>query len=458
MTDRTPSPASSPVVPSAPLVIPTAPSVIPSGARNLASPTAATEMPRVLGMTGLADDDGSPAPHVGGGQAMAWPSHDGAVPPEPSPTPSLPLDPPPACIAVFRALFLGDLLCATPALRTLRRHFPAAEITLIGLPWARDLVARLPYLDRFEEFPGHPGIAEVPYDPERAEPALARLRAAGYDLAVQMHGDGRTSNGFVAALGARATLGYRIGADDRLSLALPWVDDEHEALRWLRLVACLGAPTDDTRLDFPTTPAEDRRATDLLAVAHGNGPLVALHAGAKDAARRWPPECFALLADHLVERWGARIVLTGAAGERDLTAAVRSAMGAPALDLAGATDLGPFAALIARLDLLVTNDTGASHLAAATGTPSVVLFGLSRPARWAPLDRTCHRAVDAADITGIDPRHALAALPVASVLAACDEALRACQDRVGGRSPVVSPQYWEAEGAKRGAKEPLCAG
>ena len=100
-------------------------------------------------------------------------------------------------------------------------------------------------------------------------------------------------------------------------------------------------------------------------------------------------------------------------------------MRTPPLDLAGATDLGTFAALIARLDLLVTNDTGASHLAAATATRSVVLFGPSRPGRWAPLDGARHRVVDAlaAAPPGTDPAAALARLPVETVLAACDEAL-----------------------------------
>src|SRR5215207_9031922 len=90
-------------------------------------------------------------------------------------------------IAIFRALFLGDLLCSVPALRALRQRFPSAEITLIGLPWAADLVERLPYLDRLAVFPGYPGIAEAPYQAVRTTGFLAEARAAGYDLAFQMH-------------------------------------------------------------------------------------------------------------------------------------------------------------------------------------------------------------------------------------------------------------------------------
>jgi ADP-heptose:LPS heptosyltransferase len=91
-----------------------------------------------------------------------------------------------------------------------------------------------------------------------------------------------------------------------------------------------------------------------------------------------------------------------------------------AQDLAGLTNLGEFAAVIAQLDLLVTNDTGASHLAAATQTPSVILFGASRPFEWAPLEGNRHRAIDALALApDSEPTRALAQLPVAPVFDAC---------------------------------------
>ena len=345
-------------------------------------------------------------------------------------------------VAIFRALYLGDLLCATPALRALRERFPRAEMVLIGLPWARELVERLSYLDRLDAFPGYPGILEVPYQAERTRAFLATARERGYDLALQMHGDGRISNGFVAELGARLSLGYRQGADGRLTASLPHEPDCHETLRWLRLVATLGARTDDWRPDFPTTPEERDRAAALLSATPPAArscrtaypaPRIGLHPGAKDAARRWPPACFAALADALASEYDARIVLTGNEDEREVTGAVRRAMRSPALDLAGETDLGTFAAVVARLDLLVTNDTGASHLAAAAGTPSVVLFGPSRPAQWAPLDQKRHRPIDAQSLAvrGTDGATALRQLPVAPVLAACADAL-ARKNECGG--------------------------
>lgn len=367
-------------------------------------------------------------------------------------------------IAVYRALFLGDLICALPALQALKARFPQAEITLIGLPWAEDFVRRAPAIDRLREFPGYPGINEVHYQPDHTAAFLAQARAEGYDLAIQMHGDGTVSNGFVAELGARATLGYRRGDDTRLTHSLPYQDDEHEVIRWTRLVAAF--PTPLTPLPPPppgergndtpcgtvaplppggggaggggallprlTLTARDHaRARSLLsALDASSGPLVAMHVGAKDPARRWPPGKFAALADALRRRYGARVALTGGPNERELTQAVARAAHFPLLDLAGATDLGTFAGLLARTDLLVTNDTGASHLAIVTRTPSVVLFGPGRPEQWAPLDSQRHRAIDALAHapTGTDPGAALAALPVPLVLAACDEVLLSARD------------------------------
>lgn len=334
--------------------------------------------------------------------------------------------PEPRRILVLRALFLGDLLCALPALGALRSRFPGAEITMAGLPWARELVDRLPALDRLVDFPGYPGLPEVPVEPARVDAFLASLRAERYDLAIQMHGNGGVTNGLIAGTGAARTLGYGPPGDRRLTDALAWDEGEHEVRRWLRLVAVLGADVSDAGIDVPIAEPEHQEAARLLG---GFGPvtglLVGLHVGAKDAARRWPAARFAELGDDLAATHGARLVLTGGPGERGLADEVRAAMRARPVDLVGATDLGTLFAVVGRLDLLVTNDTGASHVAAATRTPSVVLFGPTRPSRWAPLDGALHAVVEAPAIVGpgVDRDEALARLPLAPVLDAADRML-----------------------------------
>jgi ADP-heptose:LPS heptosyltransferase len=122
--------------------------------------------------------------------------------------------------------------------------------------------------------------------------------------------------------------------------------------------------------------------------------LTLVHPGAKAAQRRWPPERFAAVARQLAAR-GHRVVVTGSAGERDLAEDVAERAGLPRrAALAGRTDTGQLAALVAGARLLISGDTGIAHLATAYGTPSVLLFGPMSPALWGPPpDRPWHRVL-----------------------------------------------------------------
>jgi ADP-heptose:LPS heptosyltransferase len=301
-----------------------------------------------------------------------------------------------ARIAVVRALQLGDLLVAVPALRALRARFPHAEVTLIGLPWAASFAQRFShYVNRFIEFPGWPGIAEATYNAPRTREFLEEQQAYGYDLVIQLHGSGEASNPFALALGGRVTAGYAQGAaPDGLTYAAPYPDDQREVMRALGLVRLLGCAADDAQLEFPLSAADHAEAQALLAPLVGRGaPLIGIHAGARASARRWPAESFAAVADALAREHGAQIVLTGAPDEAEIVAAVAHTMRTPALDLAGKTSLGGLAALLTRLDLFIGNDTGTAHVAQAVGAPSVTIFGPADPQRWAPLDSERHMIV-----------------------------------------------------------------
>jgi ADP-heptose:LPS heptosyltransferase len=294
-------------------------------------------------------------------------------------------------IALLRALQLGDLLCAVPALRALHAEYPAARITLIGLPWAREFAARFRrYLYDFIEFPGFPGLAEQACDRARLPPFFEEVKARKYDLAIQLHGSGEIMNPLVAMMGARRSAGfYRDGRfcpdPERY---IEWRDGEHEVLRYLRLMSRLGIPSQGSGLEFPLTD-EDWSEWTALGLERDSYALV--HAGSQLASRRWPAERFAKVADTLAEE-GLQVVLTGTLGEANLVNSVKAAMRAPALDLSGLTTLGGLAALVARARLVVANDTGISHIAAAVKAPSVIVASGSDPRRWAPLDRQLHHA------------------------------------------------------------------
>jgi ADP-heptose:LPS heptosyltransferase len=297
-----------------------------------------------------------------------------------------------------------------PALRALRARFPDAQIALVGLTWAQELVARLGrYVDRFLALPGWSGLPEQETDVAAVPAFLREAHALAFDLVVQLHGSGEHTNALAYLLGGRATAGFRRPDAwcPEPPLFVPYPDDLPEPRRLLRLTEHLGAPSRGEHLEFPVTGA-DRRDAAALAPAR---PYAVVHPGARLLDRRWSPAGFAAVADALADG-GLRVVLTGSEPERRLVGEVAASTRAPAVDLAARTSLGTLAALLEGAELLVCNDTGVSHLAAALGVRSVVVFSVSDPDRWAPLDRGLHRPVPAA------------AGP-AGIVRAAEEALRA---------------------------------
>lgn len=296
---------------------------------------------------------------------------------------------------MFRALQLGDLLCAVPALRALRQSAPDARIALVGLPWARAFATRFSrYVDDFIPFPGAPGLPEQAPDIARLPAFFADVQSRRFDLAIQMHGTGVQTNDIVARFGARRCAGFHVpGRCAPGGSFLSYPKRTHEIRRNLRLVEFLGAKSAGIALEFPL--ADDDRAA-LAAVPEASSlqrrRYVCLHAGARNPAKRWPGERFARIGDALHAR-GYEIVLTGSAAERPIAESVANAMRAPSRNLALPISIGAMAALIAGARLVVTNDTGVSHIAVALRIPSVVVFFATDPVQWAPLDSRLHRTV-----------------------------------------------------------------
>ena len=311
-------------------------------------------------------------------------------------------------IVVFRALNLGDMLCAVPTLRSLRAAFPAAEIVLVGLPWAREFAERYHFLlDGFREFPGFPGLPERQPELCRLPAFFESMQSEHFDLAIQLHGSGLVSNQVVFRFGARVTAGFYDpgtpcpGPDT----FLPYPSRGLELRRLLRLLEHLGAPSCGEHLEFPIRPEEVPIARRLVARCEGRD-YACVHAGASVAERRWPLEWFAIVADALAAQ-GLAIVLPGTSRESELAADLSWAMRSEAIDLSGRTTLGTLAAVLSNARMLICNDTGVSHLADALQVPSVVISTGDNPDRWAPADHCLHRVLCRAG--GVSPSEVICA-------------------------------------------------
>jgi lipopolysaccharide heptosyltransferase II len=171
-------------------------------------------------------------------------------------------------------------------------------------------------------------------------------------------------------------------------LLTDWVPDpepageiRHEVRRQLDLVATVGARTGDEHLSLRVPDAAQeamRRLLDELRL-DAEHPWAIVHPGSTAASRRYPAESYAAVVRQLVEEHNWRIVLTGSGSERELTREIAVRAAVPIHDLAGTLDLPELAALISAAPVLITNNTGPSHVAAAVGTPVVCLYALTNP-------------------------------------------------------------------------------
>jgi ADP-heptose:LPS heptosyltransferase len=298
-------------------------------------------------------------------------------------------------IAIFRALQLGDMLCAIPAVRALRKAYPQARITLIGLPWASVLLKRFPdYFDDFLAFPGYPGLPEQNFDPVLFDSFLQKVQSQKFDIILQMQGNGTIVNHLLRSFGARYLAGFCPGPQ-------PPVPDEYfmtypnhgpEILRHLELMVFLGIPPAGTELEFPllNSDIEDFNKLDLPVKP---GQYICLHPGSRGNWRQWPPLYFAALGD-FCRKMNYQVVITGTREEIPVVNEVVNLMKSAPIVAAGKTSLGAVAVLIDQAYALISNCTGVSHLAAALKTQSIVISMDGEPERWAPLDKELHVTID----------------------------------------------------------------
>jgi len=284
---------------------------------------------------------------------------------------------------------LGDVLMTTPALAAAAESRPGLEITLLGGPGASALAPHLPMVRSVIEarvpWVRHEG--DVPADDDMA--LVARLASGRFDAAIIF--TVCTQSALPAATLCRlAGIPLRLAhvRENPYQLLTDWVpepdtaiaDARHEVRRQLDLVAHIGWRCADERLRFALHAADAGAVEALLGEAARQAPaLVVVHVGASAPSRRWPPERFGQAADAIARETGAAIVYTGSAAEAPLIEQARAAMGSPSLSLAGRLSLGQLGALVARADLVLTNNSGPAHLAAATGTPVVDLYALTNP-------------------------------------------------------------------------------
>ena len=268
--------------------------------------------------------------------------------------------------------WVGDAVLSIPAMKAVREHFPEAEITLLVRPWVAGLFKSAPFIDKLWS-------EDKPSSLSSWTRITRDIRGRGFDLALLF------PNSFESALmiflgGVPQRIGYATDARRWLlteSIA-PDKDPRHQTQYYLNLVKTLSAGTDRPSIEIQATSVERSIARKLLS-AEGipsGAPFLVLNPGAAyGSAKRWHEDRFADAAVSLASEFHMLVVLIGSESERSIAERIRERMKAPAAILNGKTTLETLIGLLAESSLMITNDSGPMHIAAALGVPTVAVFG-----------------------------------------------------------------------------------
>jgi ADP-heptose:LPS heptosyltransferase len=300
----------------------------------------------------------------------------------------------PAKILIYRIGNIGDILCAIPAMIAVRETFPDAHITLLtspgqkGMPEAEHLLAGAWFIDRLWTYYAD-DITSL-----RSQLALMKeVRKERFELWVELPinraGLKRIMRDmfFAKGAGVRNALGFEIGPS-RSNKLMDLFDKlcPNEVERLLMILAKHGIKTEEVRFDLPISDKE-RKKCDEMVETLGIPVLrrwAGLCPGSKQPATRWSTDNFIAVGKYLATR-GFSVLIFGGPGEEDIAEYVSRGIGAASFNLAGKTSILESAELIKKCDVLVTNDTGVMHLAAAVGTQCVAVFSSHNYAgEWHP--------------------------------------------------------------------------
>ena len=288
-------------------------------------------------------------------------------------------------ILVIRVDGIGDLLNSTPAISLLRENYPSAEITVLARPFNAPVLIGNPDIDRI-----------LLFDPDGKDQGLfaklqfyGELRRERYQLVVAMQ-TAMWSHLVAFLSGAPYRLG-RYQKRFRSTLTHAWrgqylKGETHEVDRNLELIRLICNGEGERKLTFQLLPNEIAIAKKRIAAwdIGDNSFLIGIHPGGSSFDKRWPEEQYAELADRLAHHYNATILLLCGPGEDALTHNIQKAMQFPAITHAPET-IRRLGALLSCCDLVVCNDSGPMHLAAALDIPTVAIFGPTDHVAWRPL-------------------------------------------------------------------------
>jgi len=311
-------------------------------------------------------------------------------------------------VLLIRLDHLGDLLLTTPAIKSLKKQFPRARVTMVVKEWSIEAIKNNPHIDKiivFNPFWTVPTQERIKTDGVAGTYRLIRqLRKERFDLAIDFKGDFR--NIFIAYLsGAKRRISYAIrGGRFLLTDVVPYEGGIHEIDKNLKLLAPLGIESQDDKIELYVRDEDTARAEQIFQEKgiELNHRTIALHYGGASQFKRWEMENFISLAKRLTEKHSSNVLLFGGHYERPISGLVEDPD--KGIFVMPNMTICQMAAAFKRCDFLVCNDSGPMHVSVAVGTPTVAIFGPTFPDRFGPKDLNKNRVVRQIDeiLTAID--------------------------------------------------------
>jgi heptosyltransferase-1 len=329
-------------------------------------------------------------------------------------------------ILLIKPSSLGDIVLALPALSALRKSVPFAKISWLIRPEFAPLLKNHPHLNEVIFF-DRKFLGKAWFNPLAFASLLSlirRLRRSKFDAVIDLQGLFRTAS-LAWLSGCRKRLGMANAREfGQIFYTHKVAQDEdcvHLVDYYLKIVRAAGASENQVQFLLPVDSAAAVSVNSLLktqGIEPDNYAVFVPTSAHRDKC--WPVERFAALADKISKQFGLSIIATGAASEKNAIEELRNLANVPIANFAGATSLSELVALLKAARLVVSNDTGPGHIAAALGTPLVLMFSWSNPARIAPYGRAeCMVAREpysrGLKIKSTDAKHSIRAITVDEV-------------------------------------------
>jgi lipopolysaccharide heptosyltransferase II len=337
-------------------------------------------------------------------------------------------------ILIVRTDKIGDVVLSTPVIEALRCGFPSAYLAMMVGSHAKDIIAGNPYLDKV-----------IVYDKDNLHKSwlstflfAQQLRKFRFDAALVLHPSNRVHlvtflSGIPKRIGYNRKMGFLL--TDRLEHTKQ-SGQKHEVEYNLDLVRYLGVVPHHNGLYMPLAPEAEGWVSKLF-VQNGvkeGANLIAIHPAASCPSKFWMPERFAQVADRLIEKYNAAVLIVAGPKDVAIAEAVVKKMRHQALNLAGKTSVAQLACVLKRCRLFISNDSGPVHIAAAVQTPIVVIYGRNQPGlgpkRWGPVgpkDQVLHKEIGCVECLAHNCKKGFAclkAITVEEVMAAAEKVLR----------------------------------